>query len=382
MFVVLILWDMFAESKAQEHFRQLAFLAGKLGLTIVLPNVHSSHLGACRRFPFNFYYDRSWLEANKEFFDYITMEDFRDWISERQHEYGVPTSQEVYIDINENYHFLDKAKNCFKDQLDYSNWPTKRFTLEDPETFSKRVGNYTEILMKALQYDDQPGTPPDVISLFYDRRFGYIENPEVSVPLSYNQRWVKIADQIAKDLQPFVAIHWRMERLEPVSNMLPCAESLVRKVQEIAAGQKEELKLFLLTDYPHLLNTSKATPESMSFKLEELTQYHHDAIRYVYERLDVYLTTLQRENSPIPYDELPASHWNIIPVPPFARPPDMSVLGIVDKLVAMRAQYFLAGEPAVCGKQSSFTTRIKDERQRAIAAGDENIRMDMDTFSL
>lgn len=382
MFVVLILWDIFAESKAQEHFRQLAFLAGKLGLTIVLPNVHSSHLGACRRFPFNFYYDHSWLEANKEFFDYITMEDFRDWISERQHEYGVPTSQEVYIDINENYHFLDKAKNCFKDQLDYSNWPTKRFTLEDPETFSKRVGNYTEILMKALQYDDQPGTPPDVISLFYDRRFGYIENPEVSVPLSYNQRWVKIADHIAKDLQPFVAIHWRMERLEPVSNMLPCAESLVRKVQEIAAGQKEELKLFLLTDYPHLLNTSKATPESMSFKLEELTQYHHDAIRYVYERLDVYLTTLQRENSPIPYDELPASHWNIIPVPPFARPPDMSVLGIVDKLVAMRAQYFLAGEPAVCGKQSSFTTRIKDERQRAIAAGDENIRMDMDTFSL
>lgn len=213
-------------------------------------------------------------------------------------------------------------------------------------------------------------------------RFGYIEEPQVHVPLTYNQRWINLADQIAERLQPFVAIHWRMERLEPVSNMVPCAESLVTKVQAIESEHNEPLKLFLLTDYPHLLRSSVATPESMSFKLSELTQDHHDAIEYVYERLDVTVTTLQKENQPIPYHELPAEHWNIITVPPYAKPPDMSVLGIVDKLVAMRAQYFLAGKPAVCAKSSSFTKRIATQRQQAYESGDPNIILPMDTFSL
>ncbi|CDH58847.1 hypothetical protein RO3G_11163 [Lichtheimia corymbifera JMRC:FSU:9682] len=378
------------ESKAQEHFRQLAFLSGKLDRTIVLPNVHSSHLGACRHFPFSFYYGDQWLENNKRFFNYITRDDFREWIAERTEALGnMPTSQEVVVDINPNFHFLDKADNCFKHLLDYTDRPRHRFTLEDPEMFSKRIGNYTDILLNVLgdeargrDYQGAGNEHLDVISLFYDRRFGYIEEPQVHVPLTYNQRWINLADQIAERLQPFVAIHWRMERLEPVSNMVPCAESLVTKVQAIESEHNEPLKLFLLTDYPHLLRSSVATPESMSFKLSELTQDHHDAIEYVYERLDVTVTTLQKENQPIPYHELPAEHWNIITVPPYAKPPDMSVLGIVDKLVAMRAQYFLAGKPAVCAKSSSFTKRIATQRQQAYESGDPNIILPMDTFSL
>ncbi|KAI7860102.1 hypothetical protein BDC45DRAFT_431427 [Circinella umbellata] len=380
------------ESKAQEHFRQLSFLSGKLGRTIVLPNVHSSHLGACRHFPFSFYYSSEWLERNKRFFNYITMEDFREWISERQQTGSIPTSQEVVVDINPNFHFLDKAENCFKDLLDYTDRPRKHFTLEDPETFSKRAGNYTEILLNALgeetlgqEYVGQvnPAPPLDVISLYYDRRFGYIEEPQVAKPLTYNDRWIHLADQIANQLTPYVAIHWRMERLDPVDNMVPCAESLVSKVQSIEAQHDQQpLKIFLLTDYPHLLRSSIAQPESMSFKLNELKQQHHDAIEYVYERLDVTVTTLQKENKPIPYNELPEKNWNIIPVPPYAKPPDSSVLGIVDKLVAMRAQYFLAGKPTVCGKQSSFTKRIMEERTQAYETGDSNIILPMDIFSL
>ncbi|KAI9494004.1 hypothetical protein BDB00DRAFT_820390 [Zychaea mexicana] len=380
------------ESKAQEHFRQLAFLSGKLGRTIVLPNVHSSHLGACRHFPFSFYYSSEWLEQNKRFFNYITMEDFREWLAERQSsDTAVPTSQEVVVDINPDFHFLDKAENCFKDMLDYTGRPRTRFTLEDPEMFSKRVGDYTEILLNALSDEtlnkdyigeDTDVPPLDVISLFYDRRFGYIKEPEVLKPLTYNDRWIQLADQIANQLSPFVAIHWRMERLEPVDNMVGCAESLVKNVQAIEAEHEQPLKIFLLTDYPHLLRSSIAVPESMSFKLNELKQQHHDAVQYVYERLDVTVTTLQKENQAIPYDELPAKHWNIIPVPPYAKPPDSSVLGIVDKLVAMRAQYFLAGKPAVCGKSSSFTKRITEERKQAHEAGDPNIILPMDIFSL
>ncbi|ORY91388.1 hypothetical protein BCR43DRAFT_446508 [Syncephalastrum racemosum] len=358
------------ESKAQEHFRQLAFLSGKLDRTIVLPNVHSSHLGACRRFPFDFYYDHRWLHQNKRFFSYITMQDFRDWVAERRQAGTTPTSEDTYVEINANFHFLDKADNCFHHLLDFA-LERRRLVLEDPEQFSRRESNYTQTLMNFLTSET------DVISLFYDRRFGYIENPEVDEALPYHDRWHALADQIATQMSPFVAIHWRMERLDPVTNMVPCAEALVRKVDDLP---EQDLKVFLLTDYPHLLNTSKAHPESMSFKLNELTSDHHDAIAYVYQHLDVTVTTLQKDQ--IPYDELPKEHWNIIPVQPYARPPDMSVLGIVDKLVAMRAQYFLAGKPGVCGKQSSFTKRIMEERHQAHEAGDETVKVAMDIFSI
>ncbi|ORZ20604.1 hypothetical protein BCR42DRAFT_409134 [Absidia repens] len=396
------------ESKAQYHFRQLAFLAGKVHRTIVLPNVHSSHLGACRQHPFDFYYDYSWMDANKDAFNYITMEQFQYWLQERRAVEATPSGQEVFIEINEAYPHLAKADNCFKDLFDFTHRPRTRFQLEDPETESKRTGNFTEILMdvlgdKARQKDyidqrardrlvqgddgmttvnDQDVVPDlEVIHLFYDRRFGYIEDPRVEEPLAYHSRWTTLADQIAAQLYPFVAIHWRMERLEPLSNMQPCAESLVRKLDTLKDSMAIPTKnVFLLTDYPHLLTSPMAKPESMSFKLNELQQEHHDAVRYLYERTNVTLTTLQRPD--IPYQDLPSSNWNLIPVEAMSKPADKSILGIVDKLVAIRAQWFLYGQPAVCGKESSFTRRIRSERVDAYQQGDPKIIYPADVFRL
>ncbi|KAI8077733.1 uncharacterized protein BX664DRAFT_318312 [Halteromyces radiatus] len=377
------------ESKAQYHFRQLAFLSGKLKRTIVLPNVHSSHLGACRQHPFDFYYDYTWLDKNKQFFNYITMEQFQQWIQERHTVQAVPSGQEVFIEIDETYPHLAKSTNCFQHLFDFTYRPRRRYQLEDPELESKRIGNYTEILLNALgdderrkdyQNNNNNKDIPDleVIHLFYDRRFGYIEEPQVEEPLGYHQRWTSLADQIAKQLQPFVAIHWRMERLEPVSNMQLCAEELVRKLDHIDDSGKKNV--FLLTDYPHLLTSPLAKPESMSFKLNELRPEHHDAIRYLYERTNVTLTTLQRQD--IPYDDLPKQNWNLIPVEAMSKPADKSILGIVDKLVAIRAQWFLYGQPGVCGKDSSFTRRIQYERITAYQHGDPNIMSPFDTFKL
>ncbi|KAI8335139.1 hypothetical protein BC941DRAFT_355683 [Chlamydoabsidia padenii] len=363
------------ESKAQYHFRQLAFLSGKLNRTIVLPNVHSSHLGACRQHPFDFYYDHSWMDNNREHFNYITMEQFKYWTEERRAVEAMPSGQEIYIEITPHSPHLAKANNCFRDQFDFTHRPSTRFQLEDPETESKRVGNYTKILMdvlgddtRAKDYRGLSALPPpdlDVIHLFYDRRFGYIDDMAVDVPLGYHERWTTLADRIADQLYPFVAIHWRMERLAPLTHLMPCAEALVRKLQ----GINNVTNVFLLTDYPHLLTSPLAKPESMSFKLVELRQEHHDAIRYLYQHTNVTLTTMQRQD--IPYDDLPSEHWNLIPIE--AKPADKSILGIVDKLVAIRAQWFLYGQPAVCGKESSFTRRIRDERMEAFGLGDPKI---------
>ncbi|KAI7866627.1 hypothetical protein BDF14DRAFT_1810848 [Spinellus fusiger] len=385
------------ESKAQEHFRQIAFLSGKLDRTIVLPNVGSSHLGACRVSPFSFYYSHDWLDKNAHFFNYITLDSFNAWLNERRAMSQPPIGQEIFVEMNPQSHTMEKPSNCFRDQMNMDR-PPAQFFLDDPEDKTHREGNYTALLLDAmgdrerhidyLKHTHSSRTTPvpsvEVLHLFYDRRFSFIEDPQVNVPLSYSATWVAIADAIATQLYPFVAVHWRMERLEPVKNMVPCATSLVKKVRALI--QHESLpatpNIFLLTDYPHLLTSSKAKPESMSFRLDELRQEHHDAVRYVYERLNVTLTTLDKGPNYIPYDELPATHWNILPIKPTMFPPDKSVLGIVDKLVAMKAQWFFAGKPSVCGKASSFTRRIVAERLASYTRGDPHVLSPLTTFDL
>ncbi|CAO3615045.1 unnamed protein product [Cunninghamella blakesleeana] len=343
------------------------------------------------------------------------MEQFKRWVEERHAIRSIPTGQEIFIEIDKNFPHLSKAVNCFKDKFDFTHRPRSRFPVDDPETTSKRIGNFTEIFLNKLsdetrfkEYvlernkvtfqqnnnDDENNDSMeallkkyqqelDVIHLYYDRRFGYIEEPQVEIPLNYHSRWEKIADSIAQQLEPFVAVHWRMERLEPLSHLKPCAEELVRKltiIQQQQQQKEKELNVFLLTDYPHLLQSPKAKPESMSFKLSELHQEHHEAIEYLYHHVNVTLTTLLQPN--IPYQDLPAEHWNLIPVHPIARPPDKSILGIVDKLVAIRAQWFLYGEASICGKDSSFTRRIRLERQNNYKLGDQRIISPVDMFSL
>ncbi|KAL0073337.1 hypothetical protein J3Q64DRAFT_1667905 [Phycomyces blakesleeanus] len=395
------------ESKAQEHFRQIAYLSGFVNRTIVLPNVHTSHLGACRRKPFSFYYSYSWLNKNQHAFGYISMRNFNMWLKERNELDRSPVGQEVYLESNGNPNYLD-LPNCFKNHM-FIDRPESHFYLEDPEQFEKRQGNYTQLLTAALSdearnqdYINHFGMtedkPPvvDVIQLYYDRRFSFIEDPRADEPLSYSDTWTSLADKIAEQLEPFVAVHWRMERLSPLDNMILCAATSSSLISKSKSKSKSKQSLysssdasetvipnvFLLTDYPHLLTTSKAQPESMSFKLYQLAPEHHQAVKYVYERLNVTLTTLDQGPDSIPYDELPAQNWNILPIPPYADPVDTSILGIIDKLIAMRAQWFLAGEPGVCGKPSSFTRRIVIERQMLYDAGDRKIILPEATFDL
>ncbi|RUO96226.1 hypothetical protein BC936DRAFT_142385 [Jimgerdemannia flammicorona] len=361
-----ICWTL--ESKAQLHFRHLAFVSGTLHRTVVLPNVFGSHLGVCRHHPFTYYYSLSWLDANSHRFSYITLDRFRDWLNERNVTGARPTHREHYIQANNAWTFLSKEKNCFKDLLNNAGLvEPKRSELADPLP-SKRRLNMTQALVNMLsdgKMDEVDEKPWEVVSLYYDRRFGFIEDPAADVPLTYATHWTTTAAKLASQLTPFVAIHWRMERVEEQQNLLPCAETLVRYLRahilspESTAVQSPNI--FLLTDYPHLLNASTGT-ESMSFKGAELTLNHHAAINYLHANLNLTLTVLANPKKPIPYDKLPAKNWNLVPVSPNVRPVDPSVLGIVDKLIAMKAQWFLAGRPVECAKESSFTLRIIKER--------------------
>lgn len=214
--------------------------------------------------------------------------------------------------------------------------------------------------------------------LFFFVRFNFIQNPEANVPLPYSQNLVKMADEISSQLKPFMAIHWRMERLEPVSNLIPCAANLIEKIHQIDSNATHKHpNVFLLTDYPHLLNATNARPESTSFLPTDLKPEHHHAIRELYTHLNITLTS--SHDQPIPYHQLPSSNWNILPID---TQEDRSILGIIDKLIAIRAQWFLAGKPGVCAKSSSFTGRISVSRLSAFRHGDENIVVPLETFDL
>ncbi|EIE86452.1 hypothetical protein RO3G_11163 [Rhizopus delemar RA 99-880] len=376
------------ESKAQMHFRQLAFLAGKIGRTIVLPNVHSSHLGACLSSPFDFYYDQiKWLKENRKgHFNYITMSEFKAWIKERQAVGVLPTAQEIHIQGSQKSKLLKKQKNCFKSSFDFSDRPISSYQFLDISHPRKKDGNITQIMMSLLgdqarEYEHIGGSdkPVDVINLFYDRRYNFIRNEGANVPIPYSQNLVNIADKISSQLKPYMAIHWRMERLEPLSNLVPCAEDLIERIHKLDNKNQEHQhpNVFLLTDYPHLLNATGARPESSSFYSNQLRPEHHQAIRHLYEHLNVTLTSAT--DRPIPYKELPSTNWNIIPIDTHA---DQSILGIIDKLVAMKAQWFFAGKPGVCAKSSSFTGRISVSRLKAFREGDKDIIVPLETFNM
>lgn len=199
-----------------------------------------------------------------------------------------------------------------------------------------------------------------------------------------------MADNISSSLKPFIAIHWRMERLEPVSNLLPCAKDLVDEIHTLEHPLTTTInngngatapQVFLLTDYPHLLNTTGARPESNSFYPRQLKPEHHEAISYLYNHLNISLTTIQDQK--IHTEELPQENWHLIPIDTHQEPiQDRSILGIIDKLVAMKAQWFFAGRPGVCAKSSSFTGRISQSRSQAFKSGDENIVVPIKTFNL
>jgi hypothetical protein len=155
--------------------------------------------------------------------------------------------------------------------------------------------------------------------------------------------------------------------------MMPCAEALYSKVKKIQA-LNPQVQVFLLTDYPHLLNTSSATSESQSFPLSQLKQQHHDAFRYLYERLNITVTTLAVP----PRHELPES-WHVLQVS--INDTDSAILGIVDKLVGIKAKWFLAGMPGECAKASSFTNRIISDRLLAYKKG-ARLEQVVDTFSV
>ncbi|KAI9320423.1 hypothetical protein BX666DRAFT_2024080 [Dichotomocladium elegans] len=361
------------ESKGQMHFRQLAFASGLVNRTLVLPNVGESRIGACMNHSFSFYYSSQWAVDNEQYFSHITMESFIAWIKERL-AVGVPaTSQTLHIHLDKNHPQLVEPPNCFEDFLNSTAHPERTLYLQDSSN-PKRHKSIQKKILKFLaeeQYDI-----PEVQSVYYDRRYPFIQNPAADEPIPYNEEIMSLVHNMADQISPYWAIHWRTERVAPPENLVGCAESLEqlfhRRIRQFNLSPAPTL--LLLTDYPHVFtqeavyeaiqspNQSAATfpypPASTSFAASDLTPYHHLAFQYLYEHMDIKVTHLGELDMPkgIP------PNWTVLPVSGAVAKLDLGILGIIDKMLAVEADVFIAGDPNWCARRSSFTRRIIDER--------------------
>ncbi|RUP49334.1 hypothetical protein BC936DRAFT_142767 [Jimgerdemannia flammicorona] len=397
------------ESKSQSHFRHLAFLSRHLSRTIVLPNVGSAFLGLCRPHPFSYYYSLSSLEARQSagHFQYITRESYDEWLSERgaigDAQEAAPSAVDMHVLRNRSIPDEGlREENCWKRRYNYAKWGMTKRVVEvrdPPDEAWRRAHNLTEMLRDGIfaAVRDKREEEPDVINVWYDRRIPFINDPAAQIPLTYATYWTNLASTLTNPLSPLIAVHWRMEGIEPASKLVDCARNLTQHIRLLAQRNPAVVPtIYFLTDYPHLLNLTSALsdpdpeaeeedeeegdvdasalstligakPESETFSAASLTHWHHDAVAELYGKLELSMSYLSTPETDMFLERvrylIPPSVRLLRVRTPEGTEPDHSVLGIMDKIVATRARWFLAGAGWKCARYSSFTQQIIRERK-------------------
>lgn len=214
--------------------------------------------------------------------------------------------------------------------------------------------------------------------------------PLPHAPLKYAKRWSSLATSLSKRMYPYIAVHWRME-LVPPENLPQCALDLVEMLKDISKGQVPSATsnrraksaipkvktIYLATDYPLEDPDGGKNGIKHSGTFKEITDQHHEAIRLLKKGLgetDLRLTTLLLEvaNAKEPM-QVPAGddadadqdEATMLAEPIEEIPMDIvdpGLLGIIDKMVAIRSQIFVSGQPR-CARKSSFSGQIINERR-------------------
>jgi len=176
--------------------------------------------------------------------------------------------------------------------------------------------------------------------------------PQVSSPIPYSNHYFEEAAKISSKIKPYVAIHWRMERAK-LDLLTECSKDLVKKVSQLKESYGIE-NVYLATDYP----IAGGKTQSQTFHL--LTENHHKAMRTLNSTFEVHSWVSSNIFSSLRDDETIEKEFLGAGMP-----------GIVDKLVCMDADYFLA-TPEGCGRaQSTYTTMIIDARNASMQLGDK-----------
>ncbi|GJN87220.1 hypothetical protein Rhopal_000165-T1 [Rhodotorula paludigena] len=297
---------------------------------------------------------------------------------------------------------------------------------------SREVGSKSS---RASSLRDAAFVLPDVLAFNYELRFPIlspavaasfapsldIDPPDAFAHFPYADTWTQLADVLAARLSPFVAIHWRTETLTP-DNLAPCASSLLHKLAALKRQYPSLGAVYLATDYPIESLDPSFSPAGAAGEVAHsgtfakvVTEQHHAAMRRflrdfakTFSQGQLRLTTFSKEQALLA-DALAAGDETALPPDLLERLTnltaplspttaagadtglsatssdsspllslgalDSGLYGILDKLVATRAEVFLTGVPGAgsstkgaCAKLSSFTTQLvgaREERRRA-----------------
>ncbi|KAL8287366.1 hypothetical protein RQP46_003818 [Phenoliferia psychrophenolica] len=378
--------------------QEVAITPVEMDRILVLPNVGHSQVGACLPHEFEFYYAHDALSTFG--IPTVTQKQFSAWLNNKS---VSATGQMIILektkDINPSLElggelqtskWTDKHPCVVADfKIDYSSQKPAAF--RGPFDKNTKMSNWlvnsivSHVRYMSSSVDLEDHKDPDVVTIgqivpFWKLSTGGIDlsvikalKPDVVLPprpfdhLAYAPGWADLTATIASNLQPFVAVHWRTEQLDP-KNLEPCATALMAKLSELKLKNPSLTSVFIATDYPLESIWDKnadASPHSGSYRIPKEA---HRAFRRLYEWFQsgesgLRQTSWSREEQEM---KIPASTRELLPEGLLLRDVDLSLLGMIDKAVLMQADYFLAGSQGQCGKRSSWTASVANARKETI----------------
>ncbi|KAL8279063.1 hypothetical protein RQP46_008521 [Phenoliferia psychrophenolica] len=417
------------ETRGQEHLYRLGLMALALDRILVLPNASHSELGACLERPFTFYYHQASLA---EFgISTVTQMEFTAWLESQTHPltgqrvvlerrgdstFTDPVPDPV-VEIGGKLEFTTKEKgqtSCMsKLAIDYSKFDNLVFSGRFADTQLAGTA-FVETFIQHLRAvtGSIPTNPPSlefppspsVISIpiivpWWTTTAGRLgvdlsviryQNPTALQPtkefthLEYAPAWTEATQVITEKLKPFVAIHWRTERVN-VRNFAPCTAALVTTLTELKRDYPDLTTVYLLTDYPMESlrgHEGEVKPHSASYGRipKEASRSMQEFLNWIEgDQSGLRLTTWTQEEEEIEFGDVTRE---LLPIGVRLKDLDLSLVGMVDKDVAMKAQIFVAGSQAECGKRSSYTASVITQRQAAREAGGKELWNDVVFFKL
>lgn len=261
---------------------------------VVLPNASHSELGVCLPRPYTFYYDATSLASFGV--STVTQAEFSSWLVSRS---VPPSGQRIVlqrrgtstpgtatpppvVEIGGVVDLTDKAKaqiSCMDEfPINYESYESLAMygLFSDSQeagdefvaSFVQHIRAVTGFIDTSPPSLDYPATPTvlsiPVIVPWWTTTGGRVGvnlsvietlNPTALQPspafthLAYAPAWVAATTSIIDKLSPFVAIHWRTERLV-LENFAPCTQSLVATLTDLKREYPALTTVYLLTDYP------------------------------------------------------------------------------------------------------------------------------------
>ncbi|KAG2347844.1 hypothetical protein BDR05DRAFT_587541 [Suillus weaverae] len=366
------------EPKAHLHIHQLAILASSLNRTLVLPNVGNNRIGACSKWPLDSYYDVDLFRSALPAIDTLPFTVFDNWSETRP---ILPTSRVVSFSVSKrdslpdlltdddftiDYGLADhKVASCLHSKFprlhQRSSIISLRFYRNDPikrSTSQRLIQILSEAVDSVEYFSDELAAlrESDVLAIEWDLRHPIF--PEPNIDLQYSHALVELAERLASFTGPYIAVHWRLERV-PVENLAWCAASLVSTLRSVLDDDDSGLQLvWFATDYRTLSEqpSGAKTKSARSGTFRAVTPEHEEAMNILQDAFQMGgdLEGYAMTELPSQIKRLRMFEGNVQFEEEVLE--DSGVSGILDKLVSMQSQVFVSGSRACSKMRCVFMT--------------------------